>query len=133
MAVAELKFPEIKNYVGGKFIDSNETKIDVISPLDGSLLSRVPVSGYEALDQAVQSALKAFPTWSATPIKERVQILFNYRKLLQQYREELTELIHLENGKIKSEAAAEIDKAIELTEFAVSLPQLIPGEKGSGL
>ena len=128
MAVAELKFPEIKNYVGGKFIDSNETKIDVISPLDGSLLSRVPVSGYEALDQAVQSALKAFPTWSATPIKERVQILFNYRNLLQQYREELTELIHLENGKIKSEAAAEIDKAIELTEFAVSLPQLIPGE-----
>ena len=102
MAVAELKFPEIKNYVGGKFIDSNETKIDVISPLDGSLLSRVPVSGYEALDQAVQSALKAFPTWSATPIKERVQILFNYRNLLQQYREELTELIHLENGKIKS-------------------------------
>ena len=128
MAVAELKFPEIKNYVGGKFIDSNETKIDVISPLDGSLLSRVPVSGYEALDQAVQSALKAFPTWSATPIKERVQILFNYRNLLQQYREELTELIPLENGKIKSEAAAEIDKAIELTEFAVSLPQLIPGE-----
>ncbi len=128
MAVAELKFPEVKNYIKGKFVDSNEAKIDVISPLDGSLLSRVPVSGYDTLDQAVQSAVQAFPAWSAMPIKERVQILFNYRNLLLKYRDELTELIHLENGKIRSEAVAEVDKAIELTEFAVSLPQIIPGE-----
>ena len=128
MAVAELKFPEVKNYIKGKFVDSNETKIDVISPLDGSLLSRVPVSGYETLDKAVQSAKQAFPTWSAMPIKERVQVLFNYRNLLLKYRDELTELIHLENGKIRSEAVAEVYKAIELTEFAVSLPQIIPGE-----
>lgn len=128
MAVAELKFPEVKNYIKGKFVDSDEAKIDVISPLDGSLLSRVPVSGYETLDKAVQSAKLAFPAWSSMPIKERVQILFNYRNLLLKYRDELTELIHLENGKIKSEAVAEVDKAIELTEFAVSLPQIIPGE-----
>jgi len=128
MAVAELRFPEVKNYIKGHFVDSTDEKIDVISPLDGSLLSRVPISGYATLDKAVQTAVQAFPAWSATPIKERVQVLFNYRNLLQKYREELTELIHLENGKIRSEAEAEIDKAIELTEFAVSLPQIIPGE-----
>lgn len=128
MPVAELRFPEVKNFIKGHFVDTTGSQIDVISPLDGSLLSKVPVSQVSALNEAVVSAQEAFPSWSATPIKERVQVLFNYRTLLQKYREELTELIHLENGKIKSEAAAEIDKAIELTEFAVSLPQLIPGE-----
>lgn len=128
MAVAELRFPEVKNYIKGQLVDSTHEKMDVISPLDGSLLSKVPLSGYDTLDQAVQTAKQAFPSWSATPIKERVQVLFNYRNLLQKYRGELTELIHLENGKIKSEAEAEVDKAIELTEFAVSLPQMIPGE-----
>jgi len=129
MAVAEaLRFPEVRNYIKGKFVDSNEAKIDVISPLDGSVISKVPISGYDTLDKAVQSAKAAFPAWSAMPIKERVQILFNYLNLLHKYREELTELIHLENGKIRSEAVAEVDKAIELTEFAVSLPQIIPGE-----
>ncbi|MFZ1805701.1 MAG: CoA-acylating methylmalonate-semialdehyde dehydrogenase [Cyclobacteriaceae bacterium] len=124
----ELKFPEVKNYISGHFVDSPCKKIDVVSPLDGTLLSKVPISGADTLDQAVSAAVKAFPAWSATPIKERVQILFNYRNLLQKYRAELTELISLENGKIKSEAEAEVDKAIELCEFAVSLPQLIPGE-----
>lgn len=128
MAVTELRFPEVKNYIHGQFVDSPGEKIDVISPLDGSLLSRVPISGKDTLDQAVQTAKDAFPGWSSTPIKERVQILFNYRNLLQKYRAELTELIHQENGKIESEAVAEVDKAIELTEFAVSLPQIIPGE-----
>ncbi len=128
MAVAELKFPEVRNYIKGQFVTSSEEKLDVISPLDGRLLSKVPISGKSALDKAVSAAMQAFPSWSVTPIKERVQVLFNYRNLLQKYRAELTELIYLENGKIKSEAEAEIDKAIELTEFAVSLPQLIPGE-----
>jgi len=124
----EPKLPEVKNYISGHFVDSSNEKIDVVSPLDGTLLSKVPISSVDTLDQAVSAAVKAFPAWSATPIKERVQIIFNYRNLLQKYRAELTELITLENGKIKSEAEAEVDKAIELCEFAVSLPQLIPGE-----
>ncbi len=123
-----MKFQDVKNYFDGKFVGAESATLDVVSPLDGTLLSRVPLSGYEVLDQAVVAAKKAFPGWSSTPIKERVQVLFNYRNLLLKYRDELTDLIHLENGKIKSEARAEIDKAIELTEFAVSLPQIIPGE-----
>lgn len=128
MAEVATKFPEVKDYVNGQFIDSSGEQIDVISPLDGTVISKAPVSGYEVLDKAVKAAEKAFPAWSSTPIKERVQVLFNYRNLLHKYRDELTELIHIENGKIRSEAVAEVDKAIELTEFACSLPQIIPGE-----
>ena len=62
------------------------------------------------------------------PIKERVQVFFRYKRLMEEHADELAALIHKENGKIMSEAMAEIEKSIEVTEFACSMPQLIAGE-----
>jgi malonate-semialdehyde dehydrogenase (acetylating)/methylmalonate-semialdehyde dehydrogenase len=72
--------------------------------------------------------MSAFSGWSSMPIKERVQIFYRYKTLLENNISELTALVHEENGKVAGEARAEIEKAIEVTEFACSLPQLIPGE-----
>jgi malonate-semialdehyde dehydrogenase (acetylating)/methylmalonate-semialdehyde dehydrogenase len=80
------------------------------------------------LDSAVKAAKAAFPAWSKTPIKERVQVFFRYKYLLEKYLKELAELVQEENGKTYGEAVAEIEKCIELTEFATSLPQLTTGE-----
>ena len=66
--------------------------------------------------------------WSATPIKERVQVFYRYRALLERHFDELAALITEEHGKIRPEAEAEVIKAIELTEFACSLPQIVTGE-----
>ncbi len=124
-----MKYSPVKNYVNGQFTDSSATDfIDVISPVDGSLLSKVPVSGTSDLDAAVIAAKAAFKGWSNTPIKERVQVFFRYKTLLHRHLEELSRLVAEENGKTYSEAVAEIEKSIELTEFACSLPQLISGE-----
>jgi malonate-semialdehyde dehydrogenase (acetylating)/methylmalonate-semialdehyde dehydrogenase len=121
-------FPEVKNYIGGKFSVSNKKSMDVLSPLDGTVLSTVPLSSMEELNAAVESARKAFESWSLTPIKERVQIFFRYKTLLELNLQELARLVHLENGKTMDEAIAEVEKSIELTEFACSMPQLIPGK-----
>ncbi len=124
-----MKYQAIKNYVNGQFVEaSTDRKMDVISPVDGKQLSTVPMSTYADLDSAVEAAKAAFPKWSRTPIKERVQIFFRYRSLLEKHLVELAELCSEENGKIYSESVAEIEKCIELTEFAVSLPQLVTGE-----
>jgi malonate-semialdehyde dehydrogenase (acetylating)/methylmalonate-semialdehyde dehydrogenase len=124
-----MKYNPVKNYINGKFSDTQATDyLDVVSPVDGSLLSKVPMSGSAELDLAVEAAKSAFKTWSKTPIKERVQVFFKYKQLLHQHTEELSWLIVEENGKTYSEAVAEIEKSIELTEFACSLPQLITGE-----
>lgn len=80
------------------------------------------------LDQAVSSAKAAFKTWGKTPIKERVQIFFRFKTLLEKHKTELANLVSEENGKTPEEGLAEIEKSIELTEFACSLPQLITGE-----
>jgi len=123
------KYGRLKNFIGGQFIDSTADRvIPVISPLDGTFLAEVPCSTATDLDAAVRSARAAFPRWSRTPIKERVQVLFRYRHLLETNLQELAALISEENGKTLGEAVAEADKCIELTEFATSLPQLVTGE-----
>ena len=98
------------------------------SPLTGEVIAELAVSSKDDLDKAVSAAKEAFKTWSKTPIKDRVQVFFRYKRLLEQNINELSALIQEENGKTLDEARAEIEKSIELTEFAVSLPQLIQGE-----
>ena len=135
METETLKYPEVKNYVAGKFLPNSvkigtagKKSMDVISPLTGKAISTVTLSSAEDLDQAVKAAQTAFPLWSAMPVKERVQIFYRYKTLMEKNLKELAQLVHEENGKTIDEAIAEVEKSIELTEFACSLPQLISGE-----
>ncbi len=124
-----MKYPPVQNYINGKFVNSDSRrKLDVISPIDGNILSTVPMSTAKDLSDAVLLAKAAFPGWSRSPIKERVQVFFRYKSLLEKNLKELAELVQEENGKTYNEAVAEIEKSIELTEFACSLPQLVTGE-----
>jgi malonate-semialdehyde dehydrogenase (acetylating)/methylmalonate-semialdehyde dehydrogenase len=119
---------EVKNYINGKFERKGQKSMDVFSPIDGSKISTLPLSTYDDVDKAVQAAKNAFPAWSGKTLKERVQVFFKYRTLLEENIDELTKLIVLENGKIYGEAKAEVLKSMELCEFAVSLPQIIVNE-----
>ena len=128
-APISMKYGHVRNYYGGEFVDSHASEwLEVTSPLDGTLLSKVPMSTADELDAAVESAKSAFEGWSRTTIKERVQVFFRYRSLLEKYFDDLTPLVSEENGKTWDEAKAEVEKSIELTEFACSMPQLVSGE-----
>ena len=123
-----MKYAPVRNYIGGAFAATKLPEIDVFDPTAGVVISRVPMSGIRELDAAVAAAKQAFPAWSGLPIKERVQVFFRYRALLERHIAGLSSLITEENGKIESEARAEVLKAIELCEFACSLPQIATGE-----
>jgi malonate-semialdehyde dehydrogenase (acetylating)/methylmalonate-semialdehyde dehydrogenase len=122
------KQPEVKNFIDGKFERNGHVSMDVMSPIDGSIISSLPLSDYNDVDKAVKAAQKAFTSWSSKTLKERVQVFFNYRTLLEKNIDELTKLIQLENGKTFGEAKAEVEKSIELCEFAVSMPQIVVNE-----
>lgn len=123
-----MKYPALKNYIDGKYVSYNGEFLDVQCPLDGNTISAVPISNTEVINQAVLASQKAFPIWSSIPIKERAQVFYRYKSLLEKNMNELAELIHEENGKTISESVAEIEKSIEVTEFACSLPQVAAGE-----
>ncbi len=123
-----MKYSTLSNYVDGEAVKADGSLLDVFNPQDGSLIAKVPLSTADDLDRAVQAAKKAQPEWAAMPIKERVQIFFRYKYLLEKHLKELAELVLEENGKTMGEAAAEVEKSVEVTEFACALPQLTPGE-----
>src|SRR5882672_9953698 len=128
-AIETTRYPDIRNYIGGAFVEHDAGRyLDVFNPADGSVISRVPLSAASDVDRAVQAAKAAFPGWSQTPIKERVQVFYRYKALLEQNIDELARLVTEENGKIDSEARAEVLKSAELCEFACSLPQITAGE-----
>jgi malonate-semialdehyde dehydrogenase (acetylating) / methylmalonate-semialdehyde dehydrogenase len=123
-----VKYPDVRHYIGGRFEDGGPRFLDVHNPADGLTISRVPLGDLKVVDRAVAAARLAFPGWAGTPVKERVQVFFRYKALLERHLQDLWQLISEEHGKVASEAEAEILKAVELTEFACSLPQLIAGE-----
>jgi malonate-semialdehyde dehydrogenase (acetylating)/methylmalonate-semialdehyde dehydrogenase len=123
-----MKQPEVKNYIDGAFVRNGQTSMDVVSPLTGEVISTLPVSTEGDVDQAVKAAEKAYPAWSAMTLKERVQIFFRYRALLERDKDELAKLVQLENGKTYGESMAEVEKSMELCEFACSMPQIVTNE-----
>jgi malonate-semialdehyde dehydrogenase (acetylating) / methylmalonate-semialdehyde dehydrogenase len=122
------RYPDVRNFIGGEFVEADAEMLDVTNPADGSVISRVPLSGPSELDAAVQAAKRALPAWSQTTMKDRVQVFYRFKSLLEQNLDELAALVTEENGKIESEAKAEVLKSAELCEFACSLPQLAQGE-----
>ncbi|MGP4038768.1 CoA-acylating methylmalonate-semialdehyde dehydrogenase [Gracilibacillus sp. D59] len=118
----------LKNYINGEWIPAASTQVEEVpNPATGQLLAYVPISSMEDVKQAVAAAKSAFPSWSKTPVPRRARILFKYQQLLIENREELAELITLENGKSISEAQGEVQRGIECVEFAAGTPHLMMG------
>lgn len=119
----------MKNYISGQWVDARtESFEEVPNPATGEIMSRVPLSSKQDVDDAVKAALAAFPAWSAKPVVERARIMFRLQHLLVQHQDELARMITKENGKNLAEAQAEMLRAIEMVEFAAAMPTLLMGE-----
>jgi malonate-semialdehyde dehydrogenase (acetylating)/methylmalonate-semialdehyde dehydrogenase len=119
----------IPNYVAGSRRNAPGGKtLEVTSPLDGSVIGSVTLSDADEVDRVTAVAREAFVKWSATSVKDRVQVLYKFKYLVEQHLEELGHLVARENGKLPAEGRAGIEKGLEVVEYACSLPQLIAGE-----
>jgi len=77
---------------------------------------------------AVEAAQNAFPGWRDTPVMERVQIMYRFKRILEDKIDDLTMLVCRENGKVWQEAKGDVLKAIEVVELACGAPSLMKGE-----
>ena len=59
-----MKYPEVKNFIGGLFVDDNNKRINITSPLNNLFISSVPFSSYTDVDMAVNAAQNVFPAWN---------------------------------------------------------------------
>ncbi len=117
------------HYIHGARVEAGSRPLSPLtSPVDGTALGTVTAADSAVVDQAVQSARKAFQSWGAVPVKERVQVLYKFKTLVEKNIGELAKQVTAENGKTTAESAAGIARGIEIVEYAASLPQLFAGE-----
>src|SRR5688572_10019218 len=115
MAVAEKQF---KNYIGGEWVDaaSGET-FDSLVPATGEALGSFPRSTAADVDRAVEAAKAAFEEWRLVPAPERGQVLLRFARLLEEQKDELTELMSREMGKVLAEAGGDVQEAIDMSVY----------------
>lgn len=119
----------VGNFIGGQttFGASNET-IPVYDPATGKVVRELTQSSADEVASAIGVAHNAFPEWSRTSPLRRARVMFKFKALLEQHRDELAELIVSEHGKVWSDALGELTRGIEVVEFACGIPHLLKGE-----
>jgi acyl-CoA reductase-like NAD-dependent aldehyde dehydrogenase len=107
-----------KNYIDGDWVDaaSGET-FESTSPADGETIGAFPKSGPEEVDRAVDAAKRAYEEWRLVPAPRRGEILFRFAQLLAESKDDLTDLMTHEMGKVKPEAAGDVQEAIDMAYY----------------
>jgi malonate-semialdehyde dehydrogenase (acetylating)/methylmalonate-semialdehyde dehydrogenase len=119
----------LEHFVGGKLISgSSERKSKIFNPATGEQESEVRLASKKDLDQAVETAKKAFETWSLKPPLQRARVMFKFKELIEKNSEALTKIIVSEHGKVFDDAKGEIVRGLEVVEFSCGIPQLLKGE-----
>jgi malonate-semialdehyde dehydrogenase (acetylating)/methylmalonate-semialdehyde dehydrogenase len=100
----------------------------VYNPAAGTPAARVRFASSADVDRAVAGAARAFAAWSRTPLGRRTAVLFKFRELVVAHSEELARCIVREHGKVLADARGEVQRGVEVVEFACGIPHLIKGE-----
>jgi malonate-semialdehyde dehydrogenase (acetylating)/methylmalonate-semialdehyde dehydrogenase len=128
-APVDISTRAIAHFIDGAITDGGSTRFGpIFDPARGVEQARVAFADREQVDAAVASAARAFEAWSETPPLRRARVLFAFKALLEQHRDEIASLIVSEHGKVLSDAQGELVRGIEVVEFACGIPQLLKGE-----
>nr|WP_205776168.1 CoA-acylating methylmalonate-semialdehyde dehydrogenase [Micromonospora tulbaghiae] len=124
----------VTHWIDGKpFAGVTERAAPVYDPALGTVRTEVPLASVDEVDQAVASAAAAFASWRTSSLTKRTQVLFAFRELVNQHKQELAELITAEHGKVVSDALGEVTRGLEVVEFACGIPHLLKGGYSEGV
>src|SRR5262245_34335283 len=119
----------ITHWIGGKPWDGPVGRwADVYNPAHGEPAARVAFADSATVDAAVVAAAAAARTWGRTSLAARARILFAFRELVERRKRDLAEILTREHGKVLSDATGEVNRGLEVIEFACGLPHLLKGE-----
>ena len=122
------EYVNIKNWIGGNWREgSSGNWLDIENPRHGKAIGKMTISTAKDVEAAVEAGKKAFPAWRGTPMRERAQVLYRLKALMERDLDELCWLVSHENGKTYAEGKGDVEKGIECVEFAASLPMMADG------
>ncbi|MGO8874608.1 MAG: CoA-acylating methylmalonate-semialdehyde dehydrogenase [Acidimicrobiales bacterium] len=125
---APTSVPLVRHWIDGKPFDgSTERMGDVYNPATGEPTKHVAFASAADVDQAVDAATRAFQSWRHSSLSKRSKVLFSFREIVVERAAELAAIVTSEHGKVLSDALGEINRAIEVIEFACGIPHLLKG------
>ncbi len=124
---------ELTHFIGGKHVTGTSGRFgDVFNPSTGEIQARTPFASKSEMRQAVEAALKAFPEWSSVNPQRRARVMFNFKALVEKNMDELAHMLSSEHGKVLADSRGDIQRGLEVIEFACGIPHLMKGEYTEG-
>ncbi|GAA0531988.1 putative methylmalonic acid semialdehyde dehydrogenase MmsA [Saccharopolyspora subtropica] len=120
---------ELEHFIGGKRVGGTSGSFgDVFDPNTGRVQAKVPLASAEEVVAAVDSAAEAQPAWAAQNPQKRARVLMRFLQLVNDEMDSLARLLASEHGKTVADARGDIQRGLEVVEFAVGIPHLLKGE-----
>src|ERR1700741_3553247 len=120
---------EIGHFVGGKIVNGTSGRFgDVFNPNTGEVAAKVALASKTEMEKAIANAEAAFPGWAATNPQRRARVMFKFLELIQGEYDDLARLLSSEHGKTFADSKGDIQRRLEVVEFASRIPPLMKGE-----
>jgi malonate-semialdehyde dehydrogenase (acetylating)/methylmalonate-semialdehyde dehydrogenase len=120
---------EIGHFIGGKTVKATSGRQgDVYNPNTGEVQAKVALANKADVEAAVANAAAAQPAWAATNPQRRARVMFKFLELIQSEFDDLARLLASEHGKVFADAKGDIQRGLEVVEFACGIPHLMKGE-----
>jgi malonate-semialdehyde dehydrogenase (acetylating)/methylmalonate-semialdehyde dehydrogenase len=123
---------QIDHFIGGGSVASGSRAGEVFNPSQGQVQASVRLGTAADLQAAVDAANVALPKWAATNPQRRARVMFNFKALVETHMQELAELLASEHGKVVADAKGDIQRGLEVIEFACGIPHALKGEYTQG-
>lgn len=107
-------------------------KSPIFDPNNGGVQAEVALGTAETLERAVQAALKAQPAWAATNPQRRARVMFRFKELVEANMDSLAHMLSSEHGKVIADSKGDIQRGLEVVEFACGIPHVLKGEYTQG-
>jgi malonate-semialdehyde dehydrogenase (acetylating)/methylmalonate-semialdehyde dehydrogenase len=124
---------EIGHFVGGKEVKGNSGRFgDVFNPNTGEVQAKVALAKHAEVEHAIVNAAAAQPAWAATNPQRRARVMFRFLELVNRDYDSLAALLSSEHGKTIADSRGDIQRGLEVVEFACGIPHLMKGEYSTG-
>ena len=119
---------EIDHFIGGESYSSEGRTSDVFDPNQGQVQAKVKLGTSAELERAIDAAKAAQPAWAATNPQRRARVMFKFKELVEKNMDDLAHMLSSEHGKVIADAKGDVQRGLEVIEFACGIPQALKGE-----
>ncbi len=123
----------LAHFINGKTVEGASGRFgDIYDPNTGEVQARVSLATNDEMKSAVQAAKTAFPGWAATNPQRRARVMFEFKRLVEAHMDELAHMLSSEHGKVIADSKGDVQRGLDVVEFACGAPHLLKGEYTEG-